>query len=76
MIRKVDVKNKYSNELEDIFLTLQSIEREVSNKYQDDDKTYLLSITKNVENKLNDLIDKIEYNRESIKDTINKNFPE
>ena len=76
MIRKVDVKNKYSNELEDIFLTLQSIEREVSNKYQEDDKTYLLSITKNVENKLNDLIDKIEYNRESIKDTINKNFPE
>lgn len=76
MIRKVDVKNKYSNELEDIFLTLQSIEREVSNKYQDDDKTYLLSITKNVENKLNDLIDKIEYNRDSIKDTINKNFPE
>ena len=76
MIRKVDVKNKYSNELEDIFLTLQSIEREVSNKYQEDDKTYLLSITKNVENKLNDLIDKIEYNRDSIKDTINKNFPE
>lgn len=76
MIRKVDVKSKYSNELEDIFLTLQSIEREVSNKYQDDDKTYLLSITKNVENKLNDLIDKIEYNRDSIKDTINKNFPE
>ena len=70
MIRKVDVKNKYSNELEDIFLTLQSIEREVSNKYQDDDKTYLLSITKNVENKLNDLIDKIEYNRDSIKDTM------
>ncbi len=76
MIRKVDVKNKYSNELEDIYLTLQTIEREVSNKYEDDDKVYLLSVTKNVENKINDLINKIEYNRDSIKDTINKNFPE
>ena len=76
MIRKVEVKNKYSNELEDIYLTLQTIEREVSNKYEDDDKVYLLSVTKNVENKINDLINKIEYNRDSIKDTINKNFPE
>ncbi len=76
MRKEVDIKNRYSSELEDIFLTLQSIEREVNHKYKDDNKEYLISITKNIRNKIDDLIDKVEYNKESIKDTINKNFPE
>lgn len=76
MDNKLDISNKYSRELDDIYLTLQEIEREVNNDNNEAQKEYLVSITKNVREKINELVDKIQYNKESIKEKIEKNFPE
>lgn len=71
----IDVKSKYSQELEDIDYTLRNLE---NNRYYEKSGAkmdgYLATNIQNVRKNIADLINKIEYDKESIDDKISEAF--
>lgn len=73
MEKKIDIKKKYSRELEDIDYILRNLENgryyEKSGAKMDG---YLATNIQNLRKNINVLLDKIEYDKESIDDQIAK----
>lgn len=71
MEKKIDIKKKYSRELEDIDYILRNLENgryyEKSGAKMDG---YLATNIQNLRKNINVLLDKIEYDKESIDDQI------
>lgn len=73
MEKKIDIKEKYSRELEDIDYILRNLEKgryyeKTGAKMDGALATNIQSLRKNI----NELIEKIEYDEDSIKDEIKK----
>jgi hypothetical protein len=75
MDKVIDIKKRYSRELEDIDYILRNLE---NGRYYENTKAkmdgYLATNIADIRKDLNDLINKIEYNKDSIDEKIGKEF--
>lgn len=73
MDKVIDIKKRYSRELEDIDYILRNLE---NGRYYENTKAkmdgYLATNIADIRKDLNDLINKIEYNKDSIDEEIGK----